>query len=205
MLTNVVFFVCIKMVIYKFLYVLGCGLAFSWSQTPLLVLDDPYLQGNPLAQLVGYDPNNTEPQVNLATFSSYKPADFVVCSECNEIIKGFRFDCINCTTHPSICFACVGKQLGDSSAAHARHKFDIVSPARRPVPRFNFTRCEVTNTGEFSAYGLATAFSSDLLSFPCHYVVWDQHATAVRVDVYPDGRIVYADDYGRAGIVIPYI
>ena len=83
----------------------------------------------------------------------------------------------------------------------------MVVPALRPTPCLSVARCEVIKTGEVAVYGLATSLSQDALplSHNIGMINWEINATVVRVDVYPDGKIVYADNYGRGGIVPSFL
>jgi hypothetical protein len=109
----------------------------------------------------------------------------------------------------SLCLHCVQLHLDPTrKTKHAGHVFALVNPLQKPRPAIQLTRAELAPDGSLSVYGLKSCL--DRLTAPeppvphgQQYHIpdpWlDRHGPrAVRVDVHPDGRIVYADATGLA-------
>ncbi len=145
--------------------------------------------------------NLSDLQVDLSVgVSDSNQIQLIRCSSCRQPIRGTRFDCVYCSNpRSSICFKCMGDAV-KRSGRHRNHHFEIINPLKKPDCNLKLLQCCLTPAGAIQVYNIAYCRATpppppkvgpDRIETPAKYC-------AVRIDVLPNGNIVFADDFGRS-------
>lgn len=197
----------------------GCGRDFDWRKTPHATQEeiDAYLKKHGTKQFASVTLTTDHAQYNTGQrdpvfFSKDLRWKKISCTECTRDIHGTRFDCIQCGgdsgfPETTLCMACVTKHVDHhwGKTKHSGHQFAVVNPAtKRPLPALKFLRSTLSeSSGILSVANIGQAF--DLVEmeekageYRRRESIGDTGLVTVRVDVCPDGRVLFADSAGRA-------
>ena len=192
----------------------GCGKSFKWHEVPCATKEeiDEWLLAEGKNTFDSVSINTTDPQYETRAgkvqFHSKKLAwKKILCTQCKVPIKGTRFECIQCggdSERPSatLCLECVTKHLDHhwGTTRHSGHLFSVHNPPVSPIPEFRIARGDVAHeTSIFSLMNASDAMAlSDTSCVSINEYPGALPVNLVRVELRPDGNLVYSDAAARA-------
>eukprot|EP00945_MAST-04E_sp_MAST-4E-sp1_P005040 g5040.t1 len=189
----------------------GCRQKFDWRKAPHATKEeiDAYLSKRGKKTFAQVELTSDGVHYSTAIFHSKDLKwETRACTECSEVIKGTRFDCINCggdSGRPSatLCLKCVTNHVDHrwGKTKHSGHKFAVVNPlTTAPVPALRYVQARLNQeSGILSVRDLSRAVDLvELLDTASDKNLEDGSLVTVRVDLHPDGNLVFADNARRA-------
>lgn len=193
----------------------GCGHKFNWREGITPDIDD--YNEDDTEKLM--EVNFTDIHYALPTDSAQTAIHRVSCRSCSNFVLGAIFECINCEDGPAastLCVKCLQRDMVTATSKHKDHAFSITNPPRLG-PTVALVHTTVDSNGLIKIHKaretcIATRKNRGRINagpnsqqrhIPSGNLGAQRpkrpvRATMCRIDIYPDGRIVFADNAARA-------